>query len=230
MFAAGFTLVSLVIIAYAYNAWVDHLKKRSANMNALVITFPIWQVFFVSIWPFSAYLLLWASIEPASITPSQNLASLFYLGPTVLITGFISNQLAFRSPIESVNYMFWVINICSCFFMFLVWAFSTFVVHHGVAVGQSNDFLWAYGTIDYNVAKNTYNPEALTEPVFYFVGLLTFNLVMIFFSTINYEGTFGEYVGSVLQGLGIYQIIIIFAMITDNSYLLLKLGDALNLD
>ncbi len=230
MFAIGITIGGLIIIAYAYNAWVDHLKKRSANMNVLVTSFPIWQVFFLSIWPFSAFLLLWISIEPASITPSENLASLFYLGPIVLITGFISNQLAFRSPIKSINYVFWLINVYSCFLMLLAWAFSTFVVHHGVGIGQSNDFLWAYGAIDYDVAKNTYNPETLTEPVIYFVGLLIFNLIMIFFSTKNYEGTFGEYVGSILQGLGIYQIIIIFAMITDNSNLLLKLGNALRLD
>lgn len=229
MFAAGITIGLLVVIVLIYRVWVEYLKTRSSHMNVLVTTFSPGQVFLNSLYPGLAIIFLLKSLTPIELTPSENLASLFIIGPLTLWTGYMAWSLGDNSAMKPVNRFLWVITGLMCFVVFVYWGGGT-AFHSSEMNEWSNDYIWAYATIGYDVAHQTYNPNAWEGPLVIMMVIWWANLLFIAISVVTYNASFNHFCSSVLQGLGIYQILIIIAMITDNSSLLIALNNMIGHD
>ncbi len=224
MLVFGITIVIIAAITVGYYAWVEHLKKRSPHMEVIVTTFSPFQVLLNSIWPGLAIILLVKSFEPAQLTPNQNLAALFFVGPATLWMAYLSWSLAENSAMKSLNIVLWMVSVQSCFWMFAYWGGGT-AFYDGHMSKWDNDHIWAFATIGYDFQENTYNPEAWASPLLYFKWLLGINFASVLISLMTFGASSERLMCSVLQALGIYQVLIIIAMITDNPYVLLALDD-----
>jgi hypothetical protein len=229
MLAAGITIGLLMVIILIYNAGVERLKKRSTHMNVIVSTFSPGQVFLNSLWPALSIIFLLKSLTPIELTPSEHLASMFILGPLTLWTGYLAWSLGENSGMKPMNGFIWMITVQSCFWLLMYWSGGT-AFHSGIMNEWDNDYIWAYATIDYDEVNKTYNPNAWEGPMLYLIALWCVNVVSIFISIVFYKGSLNQFCSSVLQGIGIYQVLIITAMITDNSSMLIYLNSMIESD
>lgn len=195
-------------------------------MNIIVTCYSPLQVFLAILWPSLALTMLIKSYQPAQLTPSDHLSEMFFLGPLTLWIAYFAWSIALKTP-NILSKAIWIISAQSCFWAFIYWAGGT-VFHSGYMNEWTNDQIWAFATIDYDHSARTYNPESWSGVVTYFRWLCGINVAVVLLETIFYKGSSEMLICAILQGIGIYQVLIIIAMIFDEPKVLLALHNMIS--
>jgi hypothetical protein len=170
--------------------------------------------------------MLLKSYRPAQLSPSDHLSEMFFLGPITLWVAYYAWSISLKAP-NILSKILWLISTQSCFWVFMYWAGGT-AFHSGFMNDWSNDQIWAFATIDYDNNANTYNPEGWGGVVAYFRWLCGINVAVVLLETIFYKGSSEMFICAILQGIGIYQVLIIIAMIFDEPKVLLALHNMIS--